>query len=74
MANPTRQEPSVIKNAIVLALLLMRMVAEEIVKEAKSISRRFPRISADPRTVSYSKIKRGAWLHRAYFLDLLLET
>jgi hypothetical protein len=31
MASPTRHEPSVIKNAIVLALLRMRMSAEEIV-------------------------------------------
>jgi hypothetical protein len=47
MASPTRQEPSVIKNAIVLALLRMRMVAEEIVKEEPGISRGFPLINAD---------------------------
>jgi hypothetical protein len=35
----------VIKNAIVLALLRMRMAAEEIVKEEKGISRRFTHIS-----------------------------
>jgi hypothetical protein len=46
MASPTRQEPSVIKNAIVLALLRMRMSAEEIVTEEKGSQ---PQISDDER-------------------------
>jgi hypothetical protein len=50
------------KKAIVLALLLMRMVAEEIVMEAEGNQ---PQISADQSGIK--KIKRGAWLHRAYF-------
>jgi hypothetical protein len=56
------------KKAIVLALLLMRMVAEEIVMEAEGNQ---PQISADQSGIK--KIKRGAWLHRAYFLDLYLK-
>jgi hypothetical protein len=55
MANPTRQEPSVIKNAIVLALLRMRIVVEEIVKEAEEISRRFALMDADQQEVCLKK-------------------
>jgi hypothetical protein len=52
-----------------MALLLVRMVAEEIVMEAEGNQ---PQISEDQSGIK--KIKRGAWLHRAYFLDLLLKT
>src|SRR5580765_3366604 len=62
MASTTRHEPSVMKNAIVLARLVMRMVAEEIVKEDNGKS------AADLRRRAQlgfpEKPKGGALLHR----------
>jgi hypothetical protein len=47
----------------------MRMVAEEIVKEAE---RNQPQICANfRRSGRHKKIKRGAWLHRALSLSVV---
>jgi hypothetical protein len=60
------------KNAIVLALLLMRMVAEEIVMEAEGNQ---PQICAEyaDQQGRCENTKRGALMHRTLICHLLLS-
>jgi hypothetical protein len=60
------------KNAIVLALLRMRMVAEEIVKEEEGISRRFAQTPADQQGCSKRKSAVQS-LHRAPIFTCCLK-